>query len=60
MSRKTMDFGDNLDRYIDLAVKHGGYKTEAEYLRCLVPAKGSSSSYDLSPYYLGLRLMRTM
>jgi antitoxin ParD1/3/4 len=36
MGRKTIDFGENLDRYIDLAVKQGGYKTEAEYLRYLV------------------------
>ncbi|SHN09284.1 putative addiction module antidote protein, CC2985 family [Cyclobacterium lianum] len=36
MSRKTIDFGEHLDRYIDLAVKQGGYKTEAEYLRYLV------------------------
>lgn len=36
MSRKTIDFGENLDRYIHLAVKQGGYKTEAEYLRYLV------------------------
>jgi len=36
MSRKTIDFGENLDQYIDLAVKQGGYKTEAEYLRYLV------------------------
>ena len=36
MSRKTIDFGESLDQYIDLAVKQGGYKTEAEYLRYLV------------------------
>lgn len=36
MSRKTIDFGDSLDQYIALAVKQGGYKTEAEYLRYLV------------------------
>ncbi|WP_439484330.1 ribbon-helix-helix domain-containing protein [Cyclobacterium plantarum] len=36
MGRKTIDFGKTLDRYIDLAVEQGGYKTEAEYLRYLV------------------------
>lgn len=36
MGRKTIDFGETLDRYIDFAVKQGGYKTEAEYLRYLV------------------------
>lgn len=36
MGRKTIDFGETLDWYIDLAVKQGGYKTEAEYLRYLV------------------------
>ena len=36
MSRKTIDFGESLDQYINLAVKQGGYKTEAEYLRYLV------------------------
>ena len=36
MGRKTIDFGDSLDQYIALAVKQGGYKTEAEYLRYLV------------------------
>lgn len=36
MSRKTVDFGESLDQYISLAVKQGGYKTEAEYLRYLV------------------------
>lgn len=36
MSRKTIDFGKSLDQYINLAVKQGGYKTEAEYLRYLV------------------------
>ncbi|MFO7825868.1 MAG: hypothetical protein R6V72_18165 [Cyclobacterium sp.] len=36
MGRKTIDFGETLDRYIDLAVKQGGYKTEPEYLRYLV------------------------
>lgn len=36
MGRKTVDFGETLDRYIDFAVKQGGYKTEAEYLRYLV------------------------
>ena len=35
MGRKTVDFGE-LDNYIDLAVKQGGYKSEAEYLRYLV------------------------
>lgn len=36
MSRKTMDFGESLDRYINFAVKQGGYKTESEYLRYMV------------------------
>ena len=36
MSRKTIDFGESLEQYINLAVKQGGYKTEAEYLRYLV------------------------
>lgn len=36
MSRKTIDFGESLDRYINLAVTQGGFKTEAEYLRYLV------------------------
>lgn len=36
MGRKTVDFGETLDRYIDFAVKQGRYKTEAEYLRYLV------------------------
>jgi antitoxin ParD1/3/4 len=36
MGRKTIDFGESLEKYIDLAVKQGGYKTEAEYLRYLV------------------------
>jgi len=30
MGRKTIDFGESLDRYIDLAVKQGRYKTESE------------------------------
>lgn len=36
MSRKTIDFGESLDRYINFAVKQGGYKTESDYLRYLV------------------------
>ena len=36
MSRKTIEFGASLDQYISLAVKQGGFKTEAEYLRYLV------------------------
>ena len=36
MGKKTIDFGETLGRYIDFAVKQGGYKTEAEYLRYLV------------------------
>jgi hypothetical protein len=30
MRRKTIDFGESLDQYIDLVVKQGGIKTEAE------------------------------
>lgn len=36
MSRKTIDFGQNLNNFIELAVTQGGYKTESEYLRYLV------------------------
>ena len=36
MGSKTIDFGQRLEKYIDLAVKQGGFKTEAEYLRYLV------------------------
>lgn len=46
MGRKTIDFGETLERYIDLAVKQGGFKTEAEYLRCLV-RKGEERNRQL-------------
>lgn len=36
MSRRTVDFGENLDQYIALAVEQGGFETDAEYLRYLV------------------------
>jgi antitoxin ParD1/3/4 len=36
MARKTIEFGETLDNYINLAVTQGGYTSEAEYLRYLV------------------------